>query len=311
MKLPEPPPPPRRGLLSSLRASFFTGLVVIAPIGITIWLVWSLIGWIDGWVLPLVPDRLEPVELIQRYTGVEVNIRGLGVATILLFTILVGWVAKGIIGRSLIAWAEGVVLQIPGVRILYSGLKQIVETVVNQGDQNFEKACLIEYPRKGIWAIGFISTSAKGEIADKSSQDMVSVFVPTTPNPTSGFLLFFPTSDVQILRYERRRRCEADHLSRAGLSRWPGQRDDRPATTPRTPRNNATGPRGGPNSFKEFGSEFLSQLCPLDARVSIPAEPAADGPGHALISQRDTQCFASSSTTSQVTLVRGALWAMR
>ena len=199
MKLPEPPPPPRRGLLSSLRASFFTGLVVIAPIGITIWLVWSLIGWIDGWVLPLVPDRLEPVELIQRYTGVEVNIRGLGVATILLFTILVGWVAKGIIGRSLIAWAEGVVLQIPGVRILYSGLKQIVETVVNQGDQNFEKACLIEYPRKGIWAIGFISTSAKGEIADKSSQDMVSVFVPTTPNPTSGFLLFFPTSDVQIL----------------------------------------------------------------------------------------------------------------
>ena len=104
MKLPEPPPPPRRGLLSSLRASFFTGLVVIAPIGITIWLVWSLIGWIDGWVLPLVPDRLEPVELIQRYTGVEVNIRGLGVATILLFTILVGWVAKGIIGRSLIAW---------------------------------------------------------------------------------------------------------------------------------------------------------------------------------------------------------------
>ena len=91
------------------------------------------------------------------------------------------------------------VLQIPGVRILYSGLKQIVETVVNQGDQNFEKACLIEYPRKGIWAIGFISTSAKGEIAAKSSQDMVSVFVPTTPNPTSGFLLFFPTSDVQIL----------------------------------------------------------------------------------------------------------------
>ena len=199
MKLPEPPPPPRRGLLSSLRASFFTGLVVIAPIGITIWLVWSLIGWIDGWVLPLVPDRLEPVELIQRYTGVEVNIRGLGVATILLFTILVGWVAKGIIGRSLIAWAEGVVLQIPGVRTLYSGLKQIVETVVNQGDQNFENACLIEYPRKGIWAIGFISTSAKGEIAAKSSQDMVSVFVPTTPNPTSGFLLFFPTSDVQIL----------------------------------------------------------------------------------------------------------------
>jgi len=200
MKLPEPPPPPKRGLLSSLRASFFTGLVVIAPIGITIWLLWSLIGWIDGWVLPLVPNAYDPVLLFQRYTGLEVNIRGLGVATFLIFTILVGWVAKGIIGRSLISWAEGVVLQIPGVRSIYSGLKQIVETVVNQGEQNFEKACLIEYPRKGIWAIGFISTTAKGEIAERHGpEEMVSVFVPTTPNPTSGFLLFFPTKDVQIL----------------------------------------------------------------------------------------------------------------
>ncbi len=200
MKLPEPPPPPKRGLLSSLRASFFTGLVVIAPIGITIWLLWSLIGWIDGWVLPLVPNAYDPVVLFQRYTGLEVNIRGLGVATFLIFTILVGWVAKGIIGRSLIAWAEGVVLQVPGVRSIYSGLKQIVETVVSQGEQNFEKACLIEYPRKGIWAIGFISTSAKGEIAERhGAEPMVSVFVPTTPNPTSGFLLFFPTKDIQVL----------------------------------------------------------------------------------------------------------------
>lgn len=199
MKLPEPPPPPKRGLLSSLRSSFFTGLVVIAPIGITIWLIWSLVGWIDGWVLPLVPDAYDPVVLFQRYTGLEVDIRGLGVATFLLFTILVGWLAKGIIGRSLISWAEGVVLQIPGVRTIYSGLKQITETVVSQGDQNFEKACLIEYPRKGIWAIGFISTSAKGEIAQSNSDEMVSIFVPTTPNPTSGFLLFFPEKDVRIL----------------------------------------------------------------------------------------------------------------
>ncbi|MEM1273996.1 MAG: DUF502 domain-containing protein [Pseudomonadota bacterium] len=200
MKLSEPPPPPKRGLLSSLRASFFTGLVVIAPIGITIWLLWSLIGWIDGWVLPLVPNAYDPVVLFQRYTGLQVNIRGLGVATFLIFTVLVGWIAKGIIGRSLIAWAEGVVLSVPGVRTIYSGLKQITETVVQQGEQNFDKACLIEYPRKGIWAIGFISTTAKGEIAARhGSEEMVSIFVPTTPNPTSGFLLFFPTKDVQVL----------------------------------------------------------------------------------------------------------------
>lgn len=199
MKLPDPVEPRKRGIFASLRASFFTGLVVIAPIGITIWLVWSLIGWIDGWVLPFVPDRYNPVMLFQRYTGLQVDIRGLGVATFLIFTIFVGWIAKGIIGRSLIAWAEGVVLQVPGVRTIYSGLKQIVETVVSQGEQNFEKACLIEYPRKGIWAIGFISTAAKGEIAERNSDEMVSIFVPTTPNPTSGFLLFFPTRDVQVL----------------------------------------------------------------------------------------------------------------
>ncbi len=86
----------------------------------------------------------------------------------------------------------------PVVRSIYSGVKQIAETVFAQTDRNFEKACLVEYPRRGIWAIGFISTQAKGEIAKKSpdGQDLLSVFVPTTPNPTSGFLLFFPSSDV-------------------------------------------------------------------------------------------------------------------
>lgn len=200
MKIPDPSPPPKRGFFTSLRTSFFTGLVVIAPIGITVWLIWTVVGWIDGWVLPLVPQAYDPVRLFQEWTGLQVDIRGLGVVTFLLFTILVGWVAKGIIGRSLISWAEGVVLSVPGVRTIYSGLKQIVETVLSQGEQNFEKACMIEYPRKGIWAIGFISTTAKGEVAERHPQEeMVSVFVPTTPNPTSGFLLFFPRSDVIVL----------------------------------------------------------------------------------------------------------------
>lgn len=199
MQLPETPPPPKRGFLSGLRASFLTGLVVIAPIGLTAWLIWTVVGWIDGWVLPLIPSAYNPVMLIREYTGLEVNIRGLGVATFLIFTILVGWIAKGLIGRSLIVWAESLVLSIPGVRSIYSGLKQIVETVVAQGEQNFDKACLVEYPRKGIWAIAFISTTAKGEIAARGDGEMVSIFLPTTPNPTSGFLLFVPRRDVTIL----------------------------------------------------------------------------------------------------------------
>jgi len=129
-----------------------------------------------------------------------VDIRGIGVATFLIFTIIIGWIAKGLIGRSLIRWAEGVVLSIPVIRTLYSGLKQIVETVLAQGEQNFDKACLVEYPRKGIWAIAFISTTAKGEIAKRhGKEEMVSIFLPTTPNPTSGFLLFVPKKDVIVL----------------------------------------------------------------------------------------------------------------
>jgi uncharacterized membrane protein len=199
MKLPETPPPPRRGFFASFRSSFLTGLIVIAPIGITIWLLWTLAGWIDSWVLPLIPTRYNPAALINQYTGFEVDIRGIGVVTFLFFTVVVGWLAKGLIGRSLIRWAESLVLSIPVIRSLYSGLKQIAETVLQQGQQNFDKACLIEYPRKGIWAIAFISTKARGEVQAKTADDVVAVFMPTTPNPTSGFLLFVPQKDVTIL----------------------------------------------------------------------------------------------------------------
>jgi uncharacterized membrane protein len=199
MELPEPPPPPRRGWISSLQASFLTGLVVIAPIGLTAWLIWSVIGWIDSWVLPFIPDIYNPALLINQYFNINVDIRGIGVAVFLLFTIFVGWIAKGLLGRSLIRTSESVVLSIPGVRALYSGLKQITETVLSQSKGSFDKACLVEYPRKGIWAIAFISTDAKGEIAARYDKPMVSVFLPTTPNPTSGFLLFVPREDVQVL----------------------------------------------------------------------------------------------------------------
>ncbi len=199
MKLPSPEKPPRRGLFASLRSNFLTGLIVIAPIGITIWLIWTLTGWIDSWVLPLIPDRYNPSLLIAEWTGININIRGIGVVTFFVFTMLVGWIAKGLIGRSMIRWAESLVLSIPVIRTVYSGLKQIAETVLQQGQQNFDKACLVQYPRDGIWAIAFISTSAKGEVAAKVPHDMVSVFLPTTPNPTSGFLLFVPRKDVIVL----------------------------------------------------------------------------------------------------------------
>ncbi len=185
----------RPGLFSRLRASFLTGIVVIAPVWLTIWLIWSVVGWIDSAVLPLIPQRFQPSE----YVGI--NLRGVGVVIFLLFTIIVGWIAKGILGRSLIHFAESVVDRMPVVRSVYSGIKQISETVFAQTERSFEKACLIQYPRRGIWAIGFVSTTARGEVSDRAETggELLSVFVPTTPNPTSGFLLFFPAEDVILL----------------------------------------------------------------------------------------------------------------
>ena len=146
------------GLLAGLRNSFLTGLVVIAPVALTIWLIWSVIGWIDGFVLPFIPNLYHPDNILNTIFGqdVAINIRGLGVVFFLLFTTFVGWIAKGFLGRSLIRFGENLVRRMPVVRSIYSGVKQIAETVFAQSDRSFEKACLIEYPRKGIWAIGFI-----------------------------------------------------------------------------------------------------------------------------------------------------------
>ena len=194
------PPTLLKRFISGFRNSFLTGVVVIAPVGLTVWLVWTVIGWIDGFVLPFVPSQYQPEAILKAILGedVRVNIRGLGVVFFLVFTTFIGWIAKGLLGRTFIRSAENLVNRMPVVRSVYSGVKQIAETVFAQADRSFEKACLIEYPRRGIWAIGFISTTAKGEVSKRagSGQKMQSIFVPTTPNPTSGFLLFFPAEDV-------------------------------------------------------------------------------------------------------------------
>ena len=191
----EDPPPRRWRPLAALRNSFLTGLVVIAPMGLTVWLFWTLAGWIDGFVLPLVPGRYRP----EQYIGVD--IRGVGVVFFFLFTIIIGWFAKGLIGRSLLHVGERVVNRMPVFRSVYSAVKQIAETVLAQTESSFDRACLIEYPRKGVWSLAFISTTTKGEINRRAPPDeqMVSVFLPTTPNPTSGYLLFLPQSEVIVL----------------------------------------------------------------------------------------------------------------
>ena len=181
----------RASLLAAARNNFLTGLIIVAPVVITIYLTWTIIEFVDARVVPLVPDVYNP------RTYVDYDIPGFGLFIFLVFTSIVGYFTRNLFGRQLVRIAEGWVDRLPIVRTIYNALKQIVETILSQSNTSFQKACLVEYPRKGLWAIAFISTETRGEIPGRAGEDrMVSVFLPTTPNPTSGFLLFVPAQDV-------------------------------------------------------------------------------------------------------------------
>lgn len=193
---------PRRSIFAALRASFLTGLVVVLPVGLTIYVVWGVIGWIDGWILPLIPAAYQPDALVERFFGPEANfpVRGLGVLVFLVVTAIVGWLARGLIGRSVMRQAEEIVDRVPLVRSVYSGVKQITETFFAKSEKSFERTCLVEFPRPGYWAVGMVATKPKGEIARKlpGGDEMVAVFVGLTPL-TSGFMVFVPEKDVILL----------------------------------------------------------------------------------------------------------------
>ncbi|GMG84113.1 DUF502 domain-containing protein [Paralimibaculum aggregatum] len=176
------------------RANFLTGLIVVAPIVVTIYLTWAFITFVDNQIVPLVPTPYNPA------TYIETDIPGFGLVVFFIFTTIVGYSAKKVFGKQLIRLGEGIVDRLPLVRTVYNAMKQIVETVLSQSKSSFRQACLIEYPRRNLWAIAFVSTDTRGEIPRRAGQDeMISVFLPTTPNPTSGFLLFVPKRDVVLL----------------------------------------------------------------------------------------------------------------
>jgi uncharacterized membrane protein len=199
----DPNPTRRRGILAGLRASFLTGLVVVLPVGLTAYFAWTLVGWIDAWILPLIPAHLQPEALVERYFGPDANfpVRGVGVLVFLVFTIIIGWLAKGLFGRSVIRTGEEMVDRMPIIRSIYGGIKQIAETFFNKTEKSFDQVCLLEFPRPGSWALGFLSTQPKGELAQRLAEmgpEYSAVFVGLTPF-TSGMLLFVPTKDLTIL----------------------------------------------------------------------------------------------------------------
>ncbi|KQY10844.1 hypothetical protein ASE23_06800 [Rhizobium sp. Root73] len=185
---------PVRGFFATrLRNYFLTGLIICAPLAITAWITWSFILWADSWVKPYLPFDYNPDNFLPY------PVPGFGLLTALMLITLVGFFTANLIGRSVVGFGESLLVRTPLVRSIYKGLKQIFQTVLQDQSNSFKKAGLIEYPSPGLWALVFIATDAKGEIAVKFTErglDMVAVFLPPTPVPTAGFLIFVPREKI-------------------------------------------------------------------------------------------------------------------
>ena len=179
--------------MGRIRSWFFTGLVVTAPVLLTIYITWSAIEIIDNQVANLLPHFAE-----TAYS----EIPGIGLLIGFALITVIGALAAGFMGRWLISIGESILNRMPVVRSIYGATKQILETVVSAQSDAFREVVLVEYPRKGLWVIGFVTGNTKGEVDTVIDHDMVNVFIPTTPNPTSGFLLFCPKKEVVFLEME-------------------------------------------------------------------------------------------------------------
>jgi len=184
------------GGITRLRNYFLTGVVVVAPLAITVWLIWNFVQWVDSWVIPFIPSVYNP----ERY--LPVDIPGVGLIIAMIIITLIGFLTANFIGRTVVGYGERVLGRMPVVRNLYNGLKQIFETVLSSSNSTFKQVGLVEYPRKGLWAVVFVAADTRGEVNNAlmaRGHDTLSVFLATTPNPTSGFLLFVPRKDVIML----------------------------------------------------------------------------------------------------------------
>ena len=179
---------PKKSLLSSLRNNFIAGVVVLIPIGITLYLTVFIIN---------VSSKLIPKEINPNHY-LPYNIPGLEILIAVLLITIIGWLSLSFIGKRLFNLFESVLNKIPIIRTVYSAVEQLIETFTKSKSDK-KTVVLIEYPRKGVYAVGFATKENTGEISKKTNENLVNVFVPTTPNPTSGFLLMFPKKEVIYL----------------------------------------------------------------------------------------------------------------
>ena len=188
-----PAVPPKGGLLTALRNWFFAGLVVAAPLGITLWLVWSFVEFVDGAVTPLLPKAWDP----ENWLGFPLP--GLGIIIVVVGLTLIGAIVANLFGRTMVRIGELILARVPLVRSIYSVIKQVVETLASNDASSFKEAVLVEYPGKGMWVLGFVTSPSPDPEITRDSPDVVGVLVPSSPNPAMGQLVFVTPERIRKL----------------------------------------------------------------------------------------------------------------
>lgn len=179
------------GMASRLRNYFLTGLIVAGPLAITVWLIWSLINWVDNFMRPVIPPAYRP----ESYLPWPIPGTGLIIAVVALT--LLGFLTANLVGRTLVGWGEGLLGRMPIVRPIYKTMKQIFETLFSKTGSSFRKVALVEFPAPGMWSLVFLSQPPGGDVANKLPQgEHVSAFMPCTPNPTTGFFFYVKRKDL-------------------------------------------------------------------------------------------------------------------
>lgn len=184
-------PPAHSGMGGRIRTYFLTGIIVAGPVAITMWLIWTFVTWVDALVRPLIPIDYRPE------TYLPINVPGFGLIIAFLALTLLGFLTANLVGRTLVEAGEMLLERMPIVRPLYRGLKQVFETLFSKTGSTFRKVGLIEFPAPGKWSLVFLSSPPGADInAVLPDEEHVSVFMPCTPNPTTGFFFYVPRREV-------------------------------------------------------------------------------------------------------------------
>jgi len=179
--------------MSAVRRWLVAGLLVVVPVAITVSVLQWIIGTLDRTLL-ILPESWQPDRLLG------VHIPGLGVLLTLGILLLVGFAVSNFIGKKLVTWGDAVVARIPVVRSIYSSVKQVSDTLFSPGGNAFRKAVLVQWPRPDVWTVAFVTGAPGGEVTRHLTGDYLSVYVPTTPNPTGGYFVMLPKSDCVELK---------------------------------------------------------------------------------------------------------------